>query len=151
MKKSYVWHVVLILYILFVFSNSLTPAVESSGKSQTVLLLAHRILGLANISAHWLTEHVIRKCAHFGEYTVMGILLFQSMRSLPDISAQMQRIRYPLHVASVFFIPFVDETLQLFTEGRSGQISDVWLDMSGAVFGTILSILFIRVLIKKHR
>ena len=40
--------------------------------------------------------------------------------------------------AAIFFIPFVDETLQLFTEGRSGQISDVWLDMSGAVTGTIL-------------
>lgn len=35
-------------------------------------------------------------------------------------------------------IPFVDETIQLFTEGRSGQISDVWLDMSGVLFGTCL-------------
>lgn len=151
MKKSYAWHIVLILYILFVFSNSLTPAVESSGKSQMVLLLAHRMLDAAGISALWLTEHVIRKCAHFGEYTVMGILLFQSMRRLPDIGMHMQRIRYPLHVATIFFIPFVDETLQLFTEGRSGQISDVWLDMSGVVFGTILSVLFFKVFNKKHR
>lgn len=31
---------------------------------------------------------------------------------------------------------------QLFTEGRSGQISDVWLDMSGVLFGTCLTVGF---------
>ena len=35
---------------------------------------------------------------------------------------------------------FVDETLQLFTEGRSGQISDVWLDMAGAAAGTLCAL-----------
>ena len=35
----------------------------------------------------------------------------------------------------IFMVPFVDETIQLFVAGRSGQISDVWLDMSGAAAG----------------
>ena len=43
-----------------------------------------------------------------------------------------------LHRVAIFAVPFVDETLQLFTEGRSGQISDVWLDMAGALTGTVL-------------
>ena len=34
-------------------------------------------------------------------------------------------------------VPLIDETLQLFTPGRSGQISDVWLDMGGAAAGTV--------------
>ena len=46
--------------------------------------------------------------------------------------------RWQLHGLAGFLIPFVDETLQLFTEGRSGQISDVWLDCAGVLFGTVL-------------
>jgi VanZ family protein len=35
-------------------------------------------------------------------------------------------------------VPFTDETIQLFVAGRSGQISDVWLDCAGAAFGTVV-------------
>ena len=35
-------------------------------------------------------------------------------------------------------IPFTDETIQLFVEGRSGQIGDVWLDMSGVLAGFLI-------------
>jgi len=34
----------------------------------------------------------------------------------------------------------VDETIQLFVAGRSGQISDVWLDMSGAAAGMAITV-----------
>lgn len=135
MKKKYVRHIVLVLYIIFIFSNSLTPAGISSEHSGFVLQTAHRLLYAFGIQALWLTEHVIRKCAHFAEYAVLGILLHGSMTGLPC----KERLRGQIHLASIFFIPFVDETLQLFTEGRSGQISDVWLDMSGIVAGTILT------------
>lgn len=133
-KKKMIWHVLLFAYILFIFSNSLTPADESSAESGFVLRLVHQAINAVGLSAPWLTEHIIRKCAHFGEYTVLGILIFKSMRNL-DICAAVRR---QLHMLLIFFVPFVDETLQLFTEGRSGQISDVWLDMSGVIAGTIL-------------
>lgn len=133
-KKKMIWHVLLLAYIIFIFSNSLTPADESSAESGFVLRLVHQAINAAGLSAPWLTEHIIRKCAHFGEYTVLGILLFKSMRNLEFGAA----VRRQIHMLLIFFIPFVDETLQLFTEGRSGQISDVWLDMSGVITGTIL-------------
>lgn len=133
-KKKIIWHILLIAYILFIFSNSLTPADESSAESGFVLRLVHQAIHAVGLTAPWLTEHIIRKCAHFGEYTVLGILLFQSMNHL-GVGAAARR---QLHMLLIFFVPFVDETLQLFTEGRSGQISDVWLDMSGVITGTIL-------------
>lgn len=141
MKKGYGWHIVLIVYIVFIFSNSLTPAGISSENSGFVLELSHGILSKMGISALWLTEHVIRKCAHFAEYTLLGILLFQSKRHLPSLG---ESGRW-MHGLTIFLIPFLDETLQLFTEGRSGQISDVWLDVSGAVFGTFLCVLWQRI------
>lgn len=132
MIKKHIWQIILVVYILFIFSNSLTPAAQSSAESGFVLQLAHDILRTLGMGeASWLTEHIIRKGAHFTEYALMGILLFQSMKTL-DCGIVLLR---KAHQAGVFMIPFVDETLQLFTEGRSGQISDVWLDMSGVLTG----------------
>lgn len=43
-----------------------------------------------------------------------------------------------VHRIALLAVPFADETIQLFVEGRSGQISDVWLDLAGALTGTML-------------
>lgn len=135
--RRYIWQAVLILYIAFIFSNSLTPAVKSSAESGFVMAKMHALLGALGLrDVSWLTEHLIRKGAHFTEYALMGILLFRSMKTLDCGKIVIVR---KIHEAAVFAIPFVDETLQLFTEGRSGQISDVWLDMSGVAAGLCVS------------
>ena len=134
MRKNWIWQLLLAGYILFLFSNSLTPASQSSAESGRVLSLVHLVLGRIGIAAPWLTEHVIRKLAHFLEYLVLGLLLSQSQRTWRGAGARVRE----LHRIGCLFIPFVDETLQLFTEGRSGQISDVWLDLSGVFAGSIL-------------
>lgn len=38
---------------------------------------------------------------------------------------------------------FLDETIQLFVPGRSGQISDVWVDLLGAAVGIVLATVWI--------
>ena len=42
-----------------------------------------------------------------------------------------------------------DETIQLNVEGRAGMITDVLLDFSGAIFGTLI-MLFIFLIYKKR-
>ena len=49
-----------------------------------------------------------------------------------------------IHRIAIFAVPFLDETIQLFTEGRSGQISDVWLDMAGIVTGIMVTAGFMK-------
>ena len=98
MYKKTIWHVVLAAYVVFIFSNSLTPADLSSEESGFVMRLVHQAIGAAGLSAPWLTEHVIRKYAHFSEYTLLGILLFQSMRNL-DCGAAFRR---QLHMLLIF-------------------------------------------------
>ncbi|MCI7262707.1 MAG: VanZ family protein [Otoolea sp.] len=133
-KQRWMWRLLLSLYICFLFSNSLTPAVQSSEASGRALQLIHQLLSVVGVQALWLTEHVLRKCAHFAEYTVLGLVLSQNVRLLScPFSAKVL-----LHILFGFLIPFVDETLQLFTEGRSGQISDVWLDGCGVWTGTLV-------------
>lgn len=137
MKKHVFWHIALLLYVAFIYCNSLTPAALSSQESGAVLRLLHRALGGLGLAAPWLTEHIVRKCAHFGEYFILGMLLTQSLNH----TGLKREGRALGQLCLTIIIPFIDETLQLFTPGRSGQISDVWLDMGGAVSGTALFLL----------
>ncbi len=82
----------------------------------------------------WLTEHIIRKTAHFAEYAVLGGLTARAYGSYGR-----HRICNRDALMLIFMVPFVDETIQIFVAGRSGQISDVWLDMSGAAVGMAIT------------
>ena len=79
MKRQIGWHAALLLYVAFIYFNSLTPAALSSQESSSVLRLIHGVLGELGLAAPWITEHVVRKCAHFGEYFILGMLLTQSL------------------------------------------------------------------------
>jgi VanZ family protein len=135
MKKK-IWSIILIVYVLFVFSNSMKPSDLSSVESGAVLRMVVSVLQSAGLGGLGITEHFIRKAAHFSEYTLYGILLFQTLRTY-KLPVDRQWL---VHGIAGFLVPFIDETIQLFVEGRSGQISDVWLDCSGVVFGTVLFI-----------
>ena len=67
-----------------------------------------------------------------------------------DIETVPQKFREAVRVtAEAFlslFLPFLDETIQLFTEGRSGQVDDVWLDVAGVCFGTLCMVIFWKML-----
>lgn len=158
----WIWHIVLILYILFIYSNSMRPAVQSSAESGRILRFLQKLAAESGVAVPWLTEHIVRKCAHFIEYTGLGMLLSQSdacVRRNRTVSEKMRiedlvdrgdgtgrmcaltpdgHVWLEIHRIAIFAVPFLDETIQLFTEGRSGQISDVWLDMAGALTGTVL-------------
>ena len=44
-----------------------------------------------------------------------------------------------------------DETIQLFVPGRSGQITDVWLDTAGYLTGALLTLLLFRLCRKRPK
>lgn len=141
MKKRYIWCAVTALYVLFIFSNSMKTADLSSADSGAVLRMVQQALAFVGADSGVITEHVIRKTAHFTEYAVLGVLLSNCFRMF--IMPVDRRILSQALVS--FLVPFADETIQLFTAGRSGQISDVWLDCSGAAFGTILFAIALRI------
>lgn len=143
MKKRYWWHLILLLYVIFIYSNSMKPAAVSSKESGGVMTFVQMFLWRIGVPAAGITEHLIRKMAHFAEYTLLGLLLYRNGILCP----WKPEVRRLAAVILGFFIPFVDETIQLFVTGRSGQISDVWLDMSGILFGLITAgmIVFARI------
>jgi len=135
-NSSIIWTLIVILYIGFIFHNSLTPAVESSKQSGATLSVSLTIFHALGIKGEWLTEHLIRKMAHFGEYALLGVFLWKCLQSYEFP----KKFWFMVQVWLITVLPLIDETLQLFTEGRSGQISDVWLDILGAVAGSLLVI-----------
>ena len=128
------WTRAVVFYTGFIFHNSLTPAVESSRQSGSVLTMVLSAADRLGIENGWITEHFIRKMAHYGEYTLLGILLAAAVRQYA-LAAAVERLA---ECCLGFLIPFTDETIQLFVEGRSGQISDVWLDMAGVLTGIVV-------------
>lgn len=141
-RKQWIWTAILILYILFIFSNSLTPGDESSSQSGFVLELAKRCLAAVGLGNVGITEHFIRKLAHFSEYFILGALIVHVIRGFYDGAAGLSWV--PVWLLAGVLVPLCDETCQLFTDGRSGQISDVWLDISGMLSGSLFFLLIIR-------
>ena len=128
------WHVVILVYICFIYGNSLTPATISSQESGFLLDKFRGAMISLGWEHLWLTEHIIRKTAHFAEYAVLGGLTARAYGLYGR-----HRICNRDALMLIFMVPFVDETIQIFVAGRSGQISDVWLDMSGAAVGMAIT------------
>ena len=124
--------------IWFIFSNSMAVAQVSSASSGRVLTLlqgALRRLGHPAL-AQRLTQHVVRKMAHFCEYMLEGFLLMLCMRVYS---------RHPLRHITVPMLGGVltaltDETIQLYSPGRSSQVTDVWLDSIGVLAGILAAL-----------
>ena len=124
--------------IWIIFSNSMAVAQVSSASSGRVLTLlqgALRRLGHPAL-AQRLTQHVVRKMAHFCEYMLEGFLLMLCMRVYS---------RHPLRHITVPMLGGVltaltDETIQLYSPGRSSQVTDVWLDSVGVLAGILAAL-----------
>ena len=125
--------------IWFIFSNSMAVADVSSVSSGRVLQLLQAVLrrlGMPGL-AQRLTMHLVRKLAHFCEYLLEGFLLMLCMRVYSR--RPLRHITVPM-LAGVL-TALTDKTIQLFSEGRSSQVTDVWLDSAGVLAGILAALL----------
>ena len=137
--------------LAFIWGNSLDSAVESAAKSGRVRELLRPLLELV-VGQGGVTDHLVRKLAHFAEYAVLGALLLL-------LTAVGFRVRLQTVVNCLFFLmaaALTDETIQMFSDGRSSQLTDVWLDFSGALAGILVGLFCLALcrmcwLLYKHR
>lgn len=148
-RQNFIGRIVLTVvtagFIGFIFSNSLLASEQSSANSTGVLNAVQNLLGSLGI-ASGLTEHIIRKAAHFTEFAALGALLMVTVRMYSPRPAR--HIFLPLFIGLGTAV--TDEYLQLFVEGRSSQVSDVLLDFSGVAAGLLICLLIIS-LIDRHK
>ena len=123
--------------IAFAFIHSSMPADLSSEESESVMAVLQYILDFLGFSAE-LTDHIVRKAAHFAEYTAIGMLLASCAYSF----SRTKPYRYYSQILFAGLVTAViDETIQLNVAGRSGQITDVLLDFSGVITGAVIMLL----------
>lgn len=123
--------------ILFAFVNSSMPADVSDEQSVGVMNTFQNILNFLGFSAE-LTNHIVRKAAHFSEYTAIGGLLMTCAFTFN----KEKPYKYSINIMFAGLLTAVcDEAIQLNASGRSGQITDVLLDFSGILFGSLIMLL----------
>ena len=137
--------------IWFIFSNSMAVAQVSSASSGRVLTLlqgALRRLGHPAL-AQRLTQHVVRKMAHFCEYMLEGFLLMLCMR----VYTRQCIWHISVPMLGGVLTALTDETIQIFSPGRSSQVTDVWLDSAGVLAGILTALVLMALcrLLFNHR
>lgn len=128
----------------FIFWNSSMSAVESTEESSPVTDMLNDFLRSLDIPLT-LTEGVVRKLAHFTEYTILGLLLSLTVHSY--VRKPKKTLLLSLALGAV--VPICDELIQLFPEGRSCEVRDMLIDFSGVAFAAL--IVFLIISIKEKR
>lgn len=122
-----------LLLIGWIFSNSLKTASESSSQSSKVRGWIQTFFdALFPDGGIEVSGHIIRKVAHFSEYALLGLMLYLTYRVY---TAKKLWLWIPALIGLV--VPFCDEGLQFFSEGRAPALTDVGIDVSGAAFGML--------------
>ena len=123
------YSILMVLWIGFIFWNSLHSGAESAQSSNFVLEWLRKIPFLTGLDGT-----LVRKGAHFTEFAMLGAL---AAGSVPAAT-----FAKPLFCALLTAVS--DETIQLFVEGRSSAVRDVWIDFAGALLGVLLYRLIFR-------
>lgn len=144
-KAKAILIIITIALVAFAFIHSSMPADISSEESGNVLEILQKILDFLGFTPE-LTDHIVRKSAHFCEYTAIGAMLMSCAFAFDKLKPY----KYYINVMFCGLATAVcDETIQLNVEGRAGMITDVLLDFSGVIFGTLI-MLFIFLIYKKR-
>ena len=68
------WALAACAMVLVIWGNSLVPGTGSGSLSLSIMESIRGFLQALGLPYEWVTNFVVRKCAHFTEYMVLGIL-----------------------------------------------------------------------------
>ncbi len=131
-QKKIVLRIIIAVWLCLIWGHSLQPAVVSEEESGFFLELLSKYLPF--LLNNDMGMFIIRKSAHFAEYLILGLLL--SSDFVTYLYGFIKRFAVPSLVG--LFIAFIDETIQLFVVGRSGEVRDMWIDFAGVALGTLI-------------
>lgn len=126
-KLKYFIPSILLMILIFIFSNQ--TGNESSNLSGQIVLWIQANLHIS------IPELFIRKAAHMSEYAILTMTFIYGF-----YKSELKQSRiFAFSLLSTFLYACTDEIHQLFIGGRSGQLTDVFIDTSGG----ILAIFFV--------
>lgn len=148
-KKIFIVKLLLVIMwlgVIFCFSsaNSTETSNQSFGLSKLIVkfsLTASNYVHITNIELNdsnisEIASNIhpyLRKIAHFLEFFILSILVLLAIKET-DLN-----YNYSFTLLFCFLIAILDETHQLFVDGRAGQIKDVFIDSSGSLLYIIIN------------
>jgi VanZ family protein len=96
-----------------------------------------------DISAETLASihFILRKCAHVGEYAVLGLLLLRAATLMTNFKRSIP-IRYLSLLGVCLLVAATDEFHQTFVASRGASVRDIMVDSGGAILGLLLGSIF---------
>ena len=138
----------LLACILFIFRNSMQTGEVSSARSQAVTTLVNGFLGKFGLGP--LSEHIIRKLAHFSEYALLGVLIGLAYRLQLMLCLRVYTRHFVRHISWPLLVgmstALMDETIQISIPNRTSSVTDVWIDMAGAIAGLFVALIILLIL-----
>lgn len=143
-KKDIINLLLIIIWMVFIFFMSSQPAEASDSQSLGIINVLSKLGIDMNGIFGDIANFIVRKCAHFLEYMILGFLIINLIKE--DLN---QKYILLIVIAGVFLYACTDEFHQLFVPGRDGNFRDILIDTSG---GTLSSLLFtLKRLLNKNR
>lgn len=145
MKKyiKFIFIALTIACIAFIWYHSSLDGYDSSLESQGVLNIIKMVFSALGLPDN-ISEYALRKAAHFLEFSGLGFLLTCDIYLWSNIPIR----NIPLSLFTGLLIGCIDETIQIFSPGRSSKITDVWVDFMGITAATVVTCILIRSIFK---
>ena len=128
--------IMIILWMILIFIMSSFDSVESSNQSSIIVNYISKLFNITNIDVLTI---IVRKLAHFTEYFILGILLYNYFKE------------YKKGIVISLIYAITDEFHQIFISGRSAEIMDILIDVAGAIVGIVALNLVLTYLINRSR
>ena len=154
MKLKYISWIPIVVILMMIFSFSSKPAEDSNANSMKItdkIFVMYEKITQTQYSGEekqyilGIINHIVRKSAHFCEYTILSIAF--AFHLLVIGIRRKWLIILPILLS--LLNASLDEFHQTFVSGRAGMFKDVVLDTFGATIGSLLFAL-IAILVIKH-
>ena len=131
-RKLHTCLILLSCNLIFIWGNSLLPGELSGAFSDWVKDLLKSLFG--GSSGGGGGGGLLRKLAHFTEFTCLGLCLTWLARMRRKKAAEY----WLLPLLGGFLAACIDETIQIFVPLRGPAIKDVGIDTSGVLLGIVI-------------
>jgi len=123
-----------IMIHILIFTQSLLPADISAGQSGFIVDVLHPLVLNMGIQIDIDTfSFIIRKLAHFSEFFLLGVFWYLVYLKYTSKSKLILIVLIHGLITAI-----IDETIQLFVDGRSGEVMDVLIDFSGVLIAVLI-------------
>lgn len=139
-KKKIINTILTLIWMILIFTMSSFNATESSNQSNFIVDIISNIININNIE---LLSLIIRKLAHFTEYFILGIFVYNAVNSY-------NKKTYSAIIICILYA-ISDEIHQIFVPGRSCQILDILIDSIGSITGIHITILLNKYVFKRRK